>query len=325
MKSNFEKHLNTRLLESQLKMAANNRIPLNLIDCFKPADICFFEQQMNEVDADIIEAKKSKNNIVPTLGICIGFFGNSHDYRDKEYLDTQANILKHAQALDMVSPVFDLLSIPNHAHLTQYLVRYNEVCRVHCNYVDPQLLATLTKFNFLPVDVRKDSYISNDGVTAFIRLFGTDYRVSPEIRECIKNGENLALYLDYRVGQLYTLPIEILKVLLDIDAVVTHNIETLNKAKLYERDLNQKLHLIRCENELKIASQNLQTNLIYQVAVKLPRGTHLVTKNDVLIDGIKIKAGQPLCKTRKGLVELNIPLRLSCEVCRDKAGLQIFK
>lgn len=327
MKSKFEQHLSNRLLESQLKLAVNNRIPLNLIDCFKPADVSFFEQQMKEMNqngVEIIKADRSKKDIASTPGSYIGFFGNLLDYRNKEYFNTLANILSHAQALDMVSPVFDLLSVPDHAHLAHYLVHYDDVCPVYSNYVDPQLLETLTNFNFLPVDVKKDSYTSDDGVTSFIRLFGADYRVSPEIRQCINNGEDLALYLDYRKGQLYTIPIEVLKGLLDIDAVVTHNIDTLNKAKLYERDLNHKLHTIHCDNELKRAAHNLQANLIYKVTEKTPCGTHIVAKDDVVVRGIKIKQGQSLCKTRKSMVELNTALRLSCDVCRNLAGLQPF-
>lgn len=327
MKSKFEQHITNRLLESQLKLAVNNRIPLNLIDCFKPADVSFFEQQtkkMNQQEVEIIKANRSEKDIASTPSSYIGFFGNLLDYRNNEYFNTLAKILSHAQALDMVSPVFDLLSVPDHAHLAHYLVHYDDICRVYSNYVDPQLLETLTNFNFLPVDVKKDSYISDDGITNFIRLFGTDYRVSPEIGKCINNGEDLALYLDYRKGQLYTIPIEVLKVLLDIDAVVTHNIDTLNKATLYEKDLNHKLHTIRCDNELKTAVQNLRANLIYKVTEKLPRGTHIVAKDDVVVKGIKIKAGQTLCRTRKSMVELNSVLRLSCDVCRNLAGLEPF-
>lgn len=250
MISNFEKHLNIRLLESQLKMSANNRIPLNLVDCFKPSELCIFEQQLkktNQVDVDIINTEIQGNNTPTTPGAYIGLFGNSNDCKVKEYSKTQANIMSYAQALDMVSPVFDLLSIPNHDHLAQYLARYKEVCRVHCNYVDPKLLAALTNINFLPVVSKKDSYTADDGFKTFICLFGTDFRVSQEISQCIQNGENLVLYLDYREGQFYTVPVEVLKVLLDIEAVVTHNTETLNKAKLYEQDLSHKFHLINCE------------------------------------------------------------------------------
>lgn len=250
MISNFEKHLNIRLLESQLKMSANNKIPLNLVDCFKPSELCIFEQQLkktNQLDVDIINTEIQGKNTPTTPGAYIGLFGNSNDCEVKEYSKTQANIMSYAQALDMVSPVFDLLSIPNHDHLAQYLARYKEVCRVHCNYVDPKLLAALTNINFLPVVSKKDSYTADDGSKTFICLFGTDFRVSHEISQCIQNGENLVLYLDYREGQFYTVPVEVLKVLLDIEAVVTHNTETLNKAKLYEQDLSHKFHLINCE------------------------------------------------------------------------------
>ena len=250
MTSNFEKHLNIRLLESQLKMSANNRIPLNLVDCFKSAELCIFEQQLKKTNqinvdiADIINTEIQGNGTPTTPGAYIGLFGNSNDYKVKEYSKTQANIMSYAQALDIVSPVFDLLSIPNHDHLAQYLVRYEEVCRVHCSYVDHNLLAALTNINFSPVVSKKDSYTTNDGSKTFICLFGTDYRVSQEISQCIQNGENLAFYQDYREGHFYTIPIEVLKVLLDIEAVVTHNTETLNKAKQYEQDLSHKLHLI---------------------------------------------------------------------------------
>lgn len=84
MISNFEKHLNIRLLESQLKMSANNRIPLNLVDCFKPSELCIFEQQLkktNQVDVDIINTEIQGNNTPTTLGAYIGLFGNSSDTR----------------------------------------------------------------------------------------------------------------------------------------------------------------------------------------------------------------------------------------------------
>ena len=85
-------------------------------------DVSLIEQQMkkmNQHEVEIIKADRSKKDIASPPGSYIGVFGNLLDYRNKEYLDTLADILSHAQALDMVSPVFDLLSIPNHAHLAQ--------------------------------------------------------------------------------------------------------------------------------------------------------------------------------------------------------------
>lgn len=322
MRSNLDTHRNNTL-EAQLKLASNNKIPLHLFDCFKPAEEDFFTRQAKSKHGDVILAVKNQD--LTSTGNYIGYFGFNSEYHHKEYVNTLESIKSQAKTLNIVSPVFDLLTIPDHSQLAQYLTNYNEVCRVYGSDQHPKLLPTLTECNFLPIDVKKYTKLSDvDGETMFIQVFGSDYRVSPEIKQCILNHENLAFFLDVRMGQFYTLPIEALKVLLDISAVVSHNLETLAKAKCYDQDLRQQAHKLRCDEELNKASKNLKTKLLYRVTQKPNIETHLIVADDAVINGTKYKAGQTLCKSRKCLNTPSISLRLGCATCREIAGLEPF-
>lgn len=225
-----------------------------------------------------------------------------------------------------VTPIFEFNQIPFDENLEPLLQNLAD-SKLKCSYVDPFLLNSLTRGNFLEIDsssIRVNEWNGNQ----YLDIRGTGYSASPELLNRIQS-ESLGMFIFN--GQFHALPFSHIQYLVNIDMAISENREK-------DSNLNSFIRLITLqeakENQIKeSASIDLilgQDNWNVSVTTKSKIKVHHVTiKDGVSINGKAIASEKALCSTRTKLTKtgqhfidgIEFRHHISCEKCREILNL----